>query len=98
MDATTTLKAKAFKTGLDPSDVSSETYTVTGQATDGVIDGGQWDSLVLRSDGTPWVWGRNNRGQHAKGSTGKSVVPISASTFGTLTTLTMGGQHAVALK
>jgi alpha-tubulin suppressor-like RCC1 family protein len=69
-----TLKAKAWKSGVNASATASGAYAVTGEVTPPAISAGTYHSLAIRSDGVAWGWGMNNAGQIGDGTqTSKSL-------------------------
>src|SRR5262249_20304818 len=52
-----TLKLKAWKSGVPPSNVAWVNYQITGAAS-----GGEQHTLALKADGTVWSWGSNQWG------------------------------------
>jgi alpha-tubulin suppressor-like RCC1 family protein len=62
------VKAKAFKSGLNPSDVGKGVYLITG-----AVSAGSQFSLALRPDGNVWSWGSN-----AFNALGRSTLPTNA--------------------
>jgi alpha-tubulin suppressor-like RCC1 family protein len=65
-----TLKAKAWKTGNNPSATTTAVYTVTGEVTPPTLAAGQAYSLAIRSDGVAFGWGDNSGGQLGLGAAG----------------------------
>jgi len=70
---------------------------------DVMIDGGEFHTLALKSDGTVWAWGRNNYGQLGDGTleTRNRPVQVMASAGVPLTGVTAiaaGQHHSLALK
>ncbi len=47
-----------------------------------VVAAGSYHSMVIRQDGTVWVWGNNNQGQLGDGSTEKSYTPKQVTGLG----------------
>ncbi len=82
--ATLTLKAKAFKTGCDPSDVLTEAYTVTGAVTPRVIAAGAGFSLAIKSTNAGYAWGRNGNGQLGDVTTTQRTSPTAISGLSTI--------------
>jgi alpha-tubulin suppressor-like RCC1 family protein len=54
--------------------------------------------VALRSDGSVWSWGGNDRGQLGTGATYHRPSPVQASSLGEVETLLAGAQYSVALK
>src|SRR3989344_2420291 len=57
-------------------------------------------SMALKSDGTVWVWGRNNYGQLGNGTTDSSAhsTPSQVPGLSGISAIAAGGAHAFALK
>jgi len=53
--------------------------------------------LALKSDGSVWTWGRNNRGQLGNGTTEDSRVPVAAKDLWRINDVAAGMFHTVAL-
>lgn len=63
------------------------------------ISAGQDHSLALKSDGTVWVWGDNQYGQHGLGtSSGMATAPVQITSLSNVTQISAGGRHSVARK
>ncbi len=54
---------------------------------------GWWHSCGIKTTGTLWCWGRDNRGQLGTGGGGDADVPQQESTTSTLWTTVSGGQE-----
>lgn len=54
----TTLKARAWKDGMEPSEVASVEYQITGE-----VSAGKQHTLGLKAVGEVYSWGSNDRGQ-----------------------------------
>ena len=63
-----------------------------------MIATGSYHSVVLKSDGTVWTWGRNHRGQLGDGTTTNRTTPIQVQNLNNVTAITAGDYHTVALK
>lgn len=55
-------------------------------------------SLALRSDGTVWAWGNNNKGQLGDGSTSSRSAPVQVSGLGGVVAIAANGANSYALK
>jgi len=64
-----TLKVKAWKSGANPSVVSTAVYAVTGEVAPSAIVAGDSHALAVRHDGTVWAWGQNSSGNVGDGTT-----------------------------
>jgi alpha-tubulin suppressor-like RCC1 family protein len=56
-----TLAVRGFYNSMDPSDVVTRTYTVTGSYSTGALAAGRGYAMALMPDGVVWTWGENNR-------------------------------------
>ena len=59
--------------------------------------GGYYHSLALKSDGTVWAWGANNKGQLGNGAVIDSSTPVQVSSLAGVTAIAGGGFHSLAL-
>jgi alpha-tubulin suppressor-like RCC1 family protein len=91
-----TLKARAWKTGADPSAVASATYGVTGSlATGGVAAGGD-HTVAVRPDGVVFSWGRNSSGETGHGTTASpQPLPRAVSGVTGVTQAAAGANHSL---
>ena len=62
------------------------------------IKAGEDHSLALKSDGTLYSWGKNDRGQLGIGSTGSQTTPRQVGNAGDWKAIAAGGNHSLALK
>ncbi len=63
------------------------------------VAAGEGFSLALRSDGTVWAWGRNDRGQLGRGTTSSSeLVPARVAVLNRVTKISAGRDFALALR
>lgn len=63
------------------------------------LDGGVAHSVATTADGEVWGWGQGVRGQLDRGGTTPSLTPaIIASELGTVTLVTSGDYHVLALE
>lgn len=97
LTASGTLKAKAWKTGLDPSAVRTETYTINGTAIGGSISAGGSHSLARTAESVPWGWGDNLRGQVGDGSTTDRWSPTQVSGLAAVDAASAGASHSVGI-
>lgn len=85
-----TLKARAFKTGITTSDVTSATYQLSGALTSAQVDGGAGRSILVRPDGLAWAWGSQ------PGNNQFSVLsPVPPGTLTGIRSASAGGQQMV---
>jgi alpha-tubulin suppressor-like RCC1 family protein len=89
----TRLKARAYKTGLGPSEIKSGFYQIGER-----VIGGHYHSLAIRTDSVLWAWGYNNYGQLGIGSTTQQTVPVSLTSIMGIKDAAGGDNHTVALK
>ena len=60
---------------------------------------GEEFSLALRSNGTVWAWGRNDRGQLGRGTiSGEELVPARVAVLNRITKISAGRDFALALR
>jgi alpha-tubulin suppressor-like RCC1 family protein len=85
-----TLKARAFKTGVTTSEITSATYQLNAAMTSAHVDGGMGRSILVRSDGLAWAWGT----QPGNG-TFAVLSPIPTGTITGITSGSAGGQHTL---
>jgi hypothetical protein len=65
--------------GLGHTDnVTSPTQVGNDNQWDRIYAGGQYTALGVKTDGSVWVWGRNEYGQFGNGTTTQSNVPIQS--------------------
>jgi alpha-tubulin suppressor-like RCC1 family protein len=63
------------------------------------VAAGEEFSLALRSDGTVWAWGRNDRGQLGRGTTSSGeLVPARVAVLNRVTQISAGRDFALALR
>ena len=63
------------------------------------ISAGNWHTVALKSDGTLWAWGLNDKGQLGNGTIANSSVPVRENTAATdWISVSAGGNHTIALK
>jgi alpha-tubulin suppressor-like RCC1 family protein len=62
------------------------------------IAGGGEFSMALKSDGTVWTWGYNNRGQLGDGTTTTRKTPIQVSGINNVTQISGGEEFCISLK
>jgi alpha-tubulin suppressor-like RCC1 family protein len=94
IDETLTLKARAFKPGLSPSDIATAEYVLEVPEV-AAVAAGSTHSIVLKPDGTVWTWGGNASGQLGDGTNEPRVLP--AQVFDGVKAIAAGGQHSLAV-
>ncbi len=92
VDRTTPLKARAWKAGLEPSEVRSGLYRITGAVAASAVF-----TLALRTDGTVWAWGANDRGFLGDGTTVQRDRPVRVGTPPGIVAIAAGRFHALAI-
>jgi alpha-tubulin suppressor-like RCC1 family protein len=95
--ATFTLKVRAWKAGLLPSQTVSADYSLTGDLTTVAVAAGDGHSLALHPDGRLWAWGSNESGQLGDGTTDGRLSPVSVSGLVGVRAIAAGGNHSLAL-
>jgi len=92
----------AFCSGGEPGESCSPVpVQVPGLSNITAIAAGSGHVLALKSDGTVWAWGANHHGQIGNGTTGNSSAPVQvggATPLGTVTAISAGDVHSLALK
>jgi alpha-tubulin suppressor-like RCC1 family protein len=92
-----TLKAKATKAGMTPSEVSSGNWPGLAR-----IAAGYTHSLYLNNQAELWVWGRGDTGQLGLGNGSDKDTPTLLSSFSNARAIAGGGfsgaAHSVAVK
>ena len=87
-------KARAWKTGLQPSAVTSADYEIVG-----AVAAGSGHGVALRADGTVATWGVNDYGQLGDGTTTRRVSPVNVTGgLDDVIAVAAGQLHTVALK
>jgi alpha-tubulin suppressor-like RCC1 family protein len=92
-----TLTARAWKTGLTVSPVSSATYVVTGNVATAMVSGGWAHSLVLRNDGTVWAWGDDSYTQLGDGTANGRGYAVPVAGLTGVQRVAAGSSHNLAL-
>lgn len=92
LQGTVTLKARAWKDGMEPSEVAEVTYRISGD-----LAGGEEFALGLTAAGELYSWGRNNDGQLGR-TTGDQddVHPVPGMTNGIMAAA--GGRHGLLVR
>ena len=62
------------------------------------VSGGDDYSLAMKSDGTLYAWGKNDRGQLGIGSTDNETTPRQVGNAGDWKAIAAGGKHSLALR
>lgn len=73
-----TVKALATATNYALSPVSSATYTISGDLPVGDATGGDANTLVVKSDGTVWLWGAYGTSSPTQVSGLSNIVAVSS--------------------
>jgi alpha-tubulin suppressor-like RCC1 family protein len=87
------LKARAWKSGLDPSAIAVADFSVVG-----AVCAGSVHTVVLRSDGTLAAWGDNYYGQLGDGSTTQRRTPVAVVNLTNVVAVSCGENHTMALR
>ena len=96
VDQDATLRARAWKAGATPSDISSATYGIaTAQA---AVAGGGDHSLALTDGGDVWAWGYNFNGQLGDGTVTPRTTAVRVSQLSGVTGIAAGTSHSLARK
>ncbi len=86
------LRARAWKDGMEPSDVAGAEYHITGD-----IASGQNHVLALQCGGQAFSWGKNNQGQLGRSQGDQNEVhPVPAVANGL--NVATGQEHSLALR
>jgi hypothetical protein len=81
-----------------PGNINSKPVQINGLSSIIAIAIGNVTSLALKSDGTVWAWGLNNRGQLGDGTTKSSTIPLSVSGLTGIKAIAVGLYFCLALK
>lgn len=95
--ASSTFRAKAFRTGATTSATTIAAYTVTGSVPNVAVDGGLEHSLAKLPTGGLWTWGSNLSGQLGDGTTTESLVPKLLSTPTNVSQAAAGFRHTLSV-
>jgi alpha-tubulin suppressor-like RCC1 family protein len=83
---------------LTGGDKSSAVQTVSGGTNWKQLSCGRYHTSAIKTDGTLWIWGRNNFGQLGDTSTTNRTSPVQTSKGGTnWKMVSAGGYHTVGL-
>ena len=77
---------------MQPALAAEPNYTIEQ------IAGGGSHSLALKSDGTVWAWGQNERGQLGDGTTSNRSTPVQVSNLTGVIAIAAGDSQSLALK
>jgi len=94
VDRSLTLKARAFKAGVTPSDVETSDFTINRP----MASAGRDHSFLVKPDGTVWVWGQNGDGRFGNGSTSSSSQPVLIPGLTSVKAVAAGVAHSLFLK
>lgn len=95
LEATTHVKARAFRTGWPPSPLVSASYVVRRP---GEVAAGHAFSIALDSAGVAWAWGANASGQLGDGTTTSRPYLARVANSSGLTRIAAGNAHVLALR
>lgn len=84
---------RTVQTTTSGSDAQTPVQVMTGAAQ---VAAGLYSSYVLKTDGTLWAWGSNDKGQLGDGSTTSRFAPVQIP--GLYTTISAGDNHVAAMK
>lgn len=62
------------------------------------ISGGSGHSLALKSDGTVWAWGYNNKGQLGDSTTATRLTPVKTYSLTNIVAIAAGDDYSMALR
>ena len=93
------LKVRAFRAlAADlPSDIASETYTLTAPLGPGGVTAGGAHTAIVTPDGRVYAWGDNIAGQIGNGNGNDVLSPVLLNTITGVTAIAGGLQHTLAL-
>ena len=63
-----------------------------------MVAGGEYQSLLLKTDGSVWAWGRNTFGQLGDGTTVQRLAPVQVLNLAGVAAIDTYYQHSLALK
>ena len=86
-----TLKARAFKSGLTQSDVTTASYQATSALTSAAVDGGDNRSILVRPDGVAFSWGA----QPGNNSIDAMLLPMQVPGVTGAKSVSAGGSHTL---
>jgi len=90
--ATSSLKARCFEAGVEPSPVVRADFQITGAITVGGAH-----TLALKADGTLWALGENAQGQIGDGTTTARPTPVAIAGMTNVRAVAAGTTHSLAL-
>ena len=93
-----TLKAIAYKSGYEDSDVLTATYTITPSVEGDLpqVATGEEYTLFIKPDGTLWTFGANGSGQLGDGTTADKNTPIKI--MNNVAAVSAGAHHTLIVK
>ena len=65
---------------------------------DPMMEGGEWHTASLKSDGMVWTWGSNASGQLGDGTAIDKLTPVQVSGLNNVIAIAAGSFHTLALK
>src|SRR5205814_5677394 len=90
---TMTFKAKAWKSGVLPSDVANAAYLISGAA-----GAGDSHSLAVKPDGSVWSWGLSSWGRLGRSTSGSYSASPGQVPIADVVAVTGGSDFSLALK
>lgn len=93
LGSSTTILARAWKEGMEPSEIAEETYVVAGK-----IAAGNDHTLALKLDGSVISWGLGTYGRLGSGSTANRTTPQPISNLTDIIDLAAGATHSLAVR
>lgn len=82
----------------EPEKSSEEMWKLFENEDNIAVSAGEDFTLALKSDGTVWSWGRNDKGQLGDGTKQNSNQPVLVVGLRNIIQISAGGSHALALK
>lgn len=82
----------------EPEKSSEEMWELFENEDNIAVSAGEDFTLALKSDGTVWSWGRNDKGQLGDGTTQNSNQPVQVIGLTNIVQISAGGTHSLARK